>query len=146
MLLREFVSPDDPHIVQATKTISSNSHLENPPLRPAAAATSNMPPTSNWDLQLKISPAPPAKAAKGPFSYGAFGFRVGDVVRESPDQLRRLLFPEKVKGKREQKAAADEAGRLKVSTRAWAEARRRSVASTALSLGELRRVVMCRGG
>lgn len=74
------------------------------------------------DLQLDIKPLPPIKATKSPFTYGQQGFRVGDIVRESPDRLQRLLFPDEVKGKREQKRAAEEAKRLKVMNRAWAEA------------------------
>ena len=74
------------------------------------------------DLKLDIPSLPPLKCANGPFTYGLNGFRIGDFAPEPPDRIWRLLCPDELKGKREQKRAADEAKRSKATTRAWAEA------------------------
>ena len=72
------------------------------------------------DLQLDIIPLPPITSTDGLFTYGQNGFRYEGIRRESPDRLRRLLFPEEIKNKREQLRAVHEAKELNVNGRAWA--------------------------
>ena len=53
------------------------------------------------DLQLDITPLPPITSTDGSFTYGQNGFRYEGILRESPDRLQRLPFPEEIKDKRE---------------------------------------------
>lgn len=66
-------------------------------------------------LHRNLPRYPTENISQGPFSFGASGFLINDIFRESGTHFKKLLFPETLRSEKARKSAQDDASVIDIS-------------------------------